>query len=240
MCQQYYCADHRNWETMLCDKCARHPETAASRRAPESSNTGCYIALAIFWLIPIVIFGIFLSLGLRADANTIRDAGDPFTNGFFLALWGLATVGLLWIFISLMTVARGAGRLFVIFIFVLLAAVGILLAVQVHQRYQNVITSGQAITSSFSLGPAAAVDREPASEHGACKYLSVSTEVCRALSGQASDLVEVGPDAFLPDLAKSLKQPIRPAGRGPCERWPTRPREWALKAELGAGSGGAP
>jgi hypothetical protein len=151
MCQQHYCADHRNWMTMLCDECERHPETVASRRAPEPSNIGCNIALAIFWLIPIVILGIMLHLSQGADTNSIRSAGDPFTNPGFLVLAGFATIGFLWIFVSLMTVARGVGKVIVLIIFGVLAVVGLLLTFQAHQRYQHLSTSSQAITSSWYM-----------------------------------------------------------------------------------------
>jgi hypothetical protein len=76
-----------------------------------------------------------------ADTNSIRDAGDPFTNPFFLVLSGLATIGFLWIFLTLMRVARGVGEVIVLIIFGVLAVAGIILAFQAHQRYQHLSTS---------------------------------------------------------------------------------------------------
>ena len=103
MCQQYYCFNHRNWMTLLCDECERHPETVASRRAPEPSNIGCsIIILTILCLVPIVILAIMLHLSQGATQAEIGDAGDPLSNTFFLVLAGLATLAFLFIFGSLM------------------------------------------------------------------------------------------------------------------------------------------
>jgi len=143
VCREFYCHQHYIIYKQRCDRCDLDPEWGQAHRAqiPPPSNIGCNIAITLFWLVPIVIFAIMLSLSQGATSTVIRDAGDPFSNGFFLALAGLATIGVLWMFVSLMKVARGFGKLVVLVVFGILAIVGVTLAFQAHQRYQDVSTS---------------------------------------------------------------------------------------------------
>jgi len=141
VCGQDYCNKCASFWTHECDHCKVDPQwgrthlpVADAAAAKEFNGCGTAI-LVLIWAVAAAFFGFLVYTSPRVSAETVRNAGDPLSNGFFLADASVIALGLVSMAIAVLVKGKGLGRVVGLTVFLALLATELVFIFRFHQLY---------------------------------------------------------------------------------------------------------
>jgi hypothetical protein len=141
VCHQDYCNNCSNFWTKKCDTCDLDPTWGLAHRpvadaAAAKEFNGCGTAiLVLIWAFFAAFFGFLVYTSPHVSAETVRNAGDPLTNGFFLADASVVALGLVSMAIAVIVKGKGLGRVVGLTVFLALLVTELVFIFRFHQLY---------------------------------------------------------------------------------------------------------
>jgi hypothetical protein len=114
-----------------------HGRWSGSVPAEQFDGTsGCGTAiLVLIWAFFAAFFGFLVYTYPHVSAETVRNAGDPLTNGFFLADASVVALGLVSMAIAVLVMGKGLGRVVGLTVFLALLVTELVFIFRFHQLY---------------------------------------------------------------------------------------------------------
>ena len=141
VCGEDYCNKDANFWTHKCDTCDRddtwgraHRPGADAAAAEEFNGCGTAI-LVLIWGFFAAFFGFLVYSYPSVSAETVRNGGDPLTNGFFLADASVVALGLVSVAIAVLVKGKGLGRVVGLTVFLALLVTELVFIFRFHQLY---------------------------------------------------------------------------------------------------------